>query len=73
MTGRLYERAIADAEESRFPMLIALAYELAGRHHLHRSGRTAATPYLQGALRAYQNWGATAHAERFAARYGLEV
>ena len=66
-----YDRAIKGAQAAGYVNEEALAWELAGRFHLEREDGVAdvAADCLRRARAAWLRWGATARADRLAARY----
>jgi predicted ATPase/anti-anti-sigma regulatory factor len=66
---RLYDEAIAAAEESGFLRTEALANELCAKFHLLSGRPKPARPYMTDALQGYLRWGATAKADDIKTKY----
>jgi len=65
-----YTRAIELAYEHRYVQDEALAWELAGRHHLSRGRLDAAKAHIRSAQSVYRKWGATAKVDQIESRFG---
>jgi len=66
---RLYDEAIAKAQENDWTHHAAMACELAGRYYISRGWARASRGYLEDALGLYRMWGATAKVEQLKKQY----
>jgi predicted ATPase/signal transduction histidine kinase/class 3 adenylate cyclase len=69
---RLYDRAIAEALEHRYPNEAAIACWRAAEHCRRHSLPMAATGYILRAIDLFEEWGARIVAERLRHAYGVE-
>jgi len=59
-----YDQAASMADKYQFPQHKALSYELAAKYWQRQGKQTLAQEYTQSAIKAYQEWGATAKAKQ---------